>query len=450
MRRLFGSAMQNDPQQAVSLLEGLPASARNDAVEVIAKAWKPEDFTAAWSWATNLPDLREKNLALSNLGLAAQGLDAARTFELADQITSEAGRLEFLDKCFWETHNTDPQKLTDVLRKLDPADARHILNNEQIMADVVRQDPARAARVLLDLQLPATDSLWAHVFEAWSGSEPGAARAWVAALPAAQQAPYLAGFIQKMVTTDAPGALAMALALPDEGQRLKLTCEVLSRWGNSDPAGFARAAEGMSGPTRGLALETIMTRKIQADPAAAAVEMLRLRASGLPEEVSVSELSYQLYNIGCQWVSRDPAQATAWISRLPTEEMQLEYVRVLTTTWVEEDSLSASRWVATLPPGAARNQAVSGLARAIQRADPQAAPAWAAQIPDAANRANVSDEILLTYIEKDLAAAKQSAANAPIPQERKRVLVKRADTKLNSRAKSDGELSNERLLVYSL
>jgi hypothetical protein len=89
-------------------------------------------------------------------------------------------------------------------------------------------------------------------FGRWTGTDPLAAAASLKALPESPREAVChsrnamrAGFIQKMVTTDAPGVLAMTLALPNEGQRQKLSGEVLIRWENSDPAGFAQAAEGI-------------------------------------------------------------------------------------------------------------------------------------------------------------------------------------------------------------
>lgn len=144
-----------------------------------------------------------------------------------------------------------------------------------------------------------------------------------------------------------------------------------------------------------IANEELMAVLAAVDPPGAAKMVLEARTGTGPlndQEISVLQ----------NWTGASPAEAAAWVQRLPAGEAQKMGVKALLSQWVQMDSKAAFTWTAAIQNPTARKQATLAMAESLVET-PEPIRNFFLEGADATMRAEI--EPLVNQITQDAADA---------------------------------------------
>ena len=223
------------------------------------------------------------------------------------------------------------------------------------------------------------------VVQTWARSNPQEAVAWAKA--------------NGKGTDDQGGNWAMSsvidqLAKSDLGQAIELA--------QAEPISMAR----------GRVIETLVSQLVSQRGEAAAREAALAIADESMRAAMVRRLAGQAANT-------DPAQAVAWVAKLPAGPAKNSALAETVAQWAQKDATAAAAFMATLPAGAETDEPRARFARSVVGTDPAGAIAWSNSITDPKARTESLGEVVGSWMRRDADAAKQWVASSPLPAETK-------------------------------
>ncbi|BDS08055.1 hypothetical protein NT6N_30950 [Oceaniferula spumae] len=241
-----------DPSQfedEAKKLEDLPWSERVMAGYLLFARWGEEDPTAAMaytktmgmagmfvsgtvmqSWASKFPQDAAKyytdnpnDFRMSGMMGGRGGRGGAST---AGVIAAEWARQDSAGAMAWA-------------ESLNGRDQRDAIRS--IVSEAAKDDPSEAAAMLssitdADAKKDAQDS----IAREWGKKNWNEAKAWIATLPADQQADATARAIRGLADSDPKAAAANVTSLPEGEARNDAMASIAREWGNTDPVGAAK------------------------------------------------------------------------------------------------------------------------------------------------------------------------------------------------------------------
>ena len=230
------------------------------------------------------------------------------------------------------------------------------------------------------------------VLQTWTRSNPQEAVAWAKA-NGASETPAEGG-------SDRPtGNWAMSsvlgqLAKTDLGQAIELA--------QAEPVSMAR----------GRVIETLVSQLVSQRGAAAA----RDAALAITDE---SMRAAMVRRLAGEAANSDPAQAVAWVAKLPAGPAKTSALAETVAQWARKDATAAAAYMATLPAGPENDEPRASFARSVVRTDPAGAIAWSNSITDPKARAESLTDVVGSWMRSDADAAKKWVAASQLPAETK-------------------------------
>lgn len=228
------------------------------------------------------------------------------------------------------------------------------------------------------------------VLQTWARANPQEAVAWAKAN----------GASETPAEGDRPmGNWAMAsvlgqLSKTDLGQAIELA--------QTEPVSMAR----------GRVIETLVNELVSQRGAAAAREA----ALAITDE---SMRAAMVRRLAGEAANSDPAQAVAWVAKLPAGAAKTSALAETVSQWARKDATAAATYMATLPAGAETDEPRASFARSVARTDPTGAIAWSNTITDPKARTQSLGEVVGSWMRSDADAAKKWVAASQLPAETK-------------------------------
>ena len=378
---LFTSSAQKDATTASTILAGLSADVRPNAVDAIAASWSAQDLHAAWQWAAGLTNIEESNRAMKSMAGAAQKLDTASLLSLAHQIPGDEARMNFLAIAV-NPNDPDLAKVSQLAQGVEPAEMQRILTSQDTLGALAGKDPRGTADLLNHIKLVPEHASWGLVIERWADQDPSAAYAYVSQFPEAPiqwQKTALSGLAQ----LDPATALAKAQAMGgNTEERDQFVADIVRNWNNQHPETFQQAMDGFSGPLRTTAHIAVLGKLTSDDPAAAAAHWQSLQGSAHAEDREIAQDPENARYIAASWIEKNPTETLRWFQGLTSPEQRVTAAHGIARSWAVADSLAASEWIRNLPAGPEQSAAAEELVAVICQVDPQSALHWAERIQD--------------------------------------------------------------------
>jgi hypothetical protein len=277
-------------------------------------------------------DREHKSADLRRLGQEAAGASETAALKLAEEISGEADRADFL---------------------------------RGVVAGMAERDAAGAAQFSLTQFSPGAlqaDALRIALGK-WGAEHPREAYAWAMEK---LNGPVKEEAINALVTNWAANA-------PDHAARW------FEETGSTSQPLLAALVSGWAGKSPRDAAQWVETLPDQTNREAGRLIAAREWAAQNPQEATANypnpapDLAGVLADI---WGTNDPAAAARWIGQLPAGPGREEAAGTLATVWAASDVNAAAQWAAGLKDEAARAAAVEHLATTWGAIDPDKAIAW--------------------------------------------------------------------------
>ena len=223
------------------------------------------------------------------------------------------------------------------------------------------------------------------VLQTWARANPQEAVAWAKANGAG--------------TDEQGGNWAMSsvlgqLAKTDLGQAIELA--------QAEPISMAR----------GRVIETLVSQLVSQRGEAAA----RDAALAITDE---SMRAAMIRRLAGEAANSDPAQAVAWVAKLPAGAAKTSALAETVAQWARKDATAAAAYMATLPAGPENDEPRASFARSVVRTDPAGAIAWSNSITDPKARTESLTDVVGSWMRSDADAAKKWVAASQLPPETK-------------------------------
>jgi hypothetical protein len=116
--------------------------------------------------------------------------------------------------------------------------------------------------------------------------------------------------------------------------------------------------------------------------------------------------------IGATWAARDVVEAAEWLKELPDRAQEWASSGVI-MSWAQTDAAAAATWIDRLQPGDLRDRATNVFAHQVARQDPAGALTWASSIQKEETRNRLMVDVLRSWSERNLSAAREWANAQP-------------------------------------
>ena len=326
-----------DPTAAVTA--AMATTGSDDAlVRAVFAAWGKYDHAAALDHARGLPELRRRYAAVAVLG-AADALDADERRKVAESF----GVLPAFARMQAQESALD-----------DPVAAW----SEAIAAHGSKPDAA------------GREALW-RIAQRWADSNPRAAVAAVAALPAsAQRQSWLSTLVRHWAQVDLAATTAWAEALPRSPARSSLLANVAGVIAADAPHEAIAFAETLDGNARRQAIGTALNAWAEQDPAAAMAAL---------DEIDHRDMrDYWRRQIAGRWVDQDAHATWEWALSQPPSRARAMLLWIPLGAIAQTDPLEAIGLAESLR-GRERVEAITMALGAWASTDVRAAANWAAR-----------------------------------------------------------------------
>jgi hypothetical protein len=439
---LISRLAELDPAGAAAYAIQSPAKDHADLLQPALEVWLQIDPAAALAWADSLSAGKPRAEAQGMLALFLSQTNPDLALALGAAAQTGGGPQYLTSQILEKLAGKDPLDAASRALKLPPASDR-ASTLQSVLRTWAEKDPGAAlawAGQLPDHRDRATASLsaiaaWggkdapaagayllAHVdmadlrqnpsavfqiADTWAGSDPAAALAWMEQLPGGIRSNYESRIFQAWSETDPAGAAQAALGLSSPNARNNALSSVMQNWADKDlnaaRAWFERLPDG---PSRENVLSTLGNVWVQHDPRAAADFLLRQKPAG--EDGSDWPLNLAV----AQWAQSDPAAALAWTRAMPEGNQRDEVVLATLRQRAQNDPAQAAAQIDQLSP-ARRLIGVKDFAQNWAGADGQAAAVWAQTLPISQERETALEVVAQTWGNEDPAAAAAWLAAQP-------------------------------------
>ncbi len=208
-------------------------------------------------------------------------------------------------------------------------------------------------------------------------------------------------------------ALTLAIGLTPGASRDDLLDYSASLWASRNPDDATQWAKQIPDEIlRQRMLSQILTAWGDRDPAAAANMAAQSLAPGRPLDDAV-------VSIVQRWAQTDPVAAGAWVRRFPESDLRETASQELVKLWVDKAPKQVELWLGSLETGSERDSAVAAYATKIFPTAPKTAAAWVASIGDEARRLTELQHLGESWLQTDTVGARNWLKTAPISDELK-------------------------------
>jgi hypothetical protein len=351
----FANLAKSDPSTAAAFIKQVPEGAfaawdprhgtyKDDAWQIVLKAWAKQDVSAAASYMETLTgnDFPLRTLIFKELVDADPARAAGWLPELNQDSRHHVSMLSF----------QQVSKLVPYVH--DENQLRNLLFSAINRFPYCPAEQFPDAKRLFDA-LPAKDQSntdkWMELLALWRKADPaGALQAILTRPDLRQQTDLLQDYVY-------PARYGEGGTLDEIRQRLEQVPEALR-----------------SGVT--AAVVDRMTSHYRTSPASVR-SLIGTMPAGKDRQTALG--SY--YRAGIERHENEQALASQLVAEPDSADLKYAYF-IVAKGWANKRSLEASLWVKDLPAGITRDHAISGLVASIAAADPQAGSIWLAEIED--------------------------------------------------------------------
>jgi len=309
--------------------------------------------------------------------------DPKAAFAYAQGLKGNEGKQEALAAVLDSFADKDPEGAIRCVTQLPAGDERNEAM-KALVGSLAQSDPAKAIALLSQLPPQDIDRQSQAIGGAWARFDPKAALAWANQQTDPElKASILNGVIPSMARTDPQGALGLAMTLPDN-ERNSVIGNIGHAYSIQDPQGALAWCNAQSDPQlKAQFAESIVCNLYDSDPQGAVSLALSLPEGGYKQRAIIQ--------LGAQMSLKDPEEALAMLQSLPVGQTK--------------DSFSVA--------------AVNNLAKI----DIQAAMNVASGIGNTEQRNEAQQNVAMTWLPRDRAAATQWITSSALPQEVKTRLL---------------------------
>jgi hypothetical protein len=344
---------------------------RRRAVSSALAEWAKSDPEAALKRVADFPGDLDRNAALATLVSAMAEKETDRAAAIAEQLPIGRDRQMAMHSLAYALAVKDPHRAAIFAEQVDPdwnSEAIHA-----VLSNLSPKDPKAALELALKLDRNIANQrpVLGTVLDDWMRREPSAALDWLAK-----------NEVPKISNSEVVSAV--------------------SRWAKEhteDARALVQASNVpavMNGALQGI---------IEKDPIAAAKLALAKPDNDVYPGVWLQ--------IGSAWANRDAAAAAEWLTQLPANRAQKMATPGVVNSWASKDAAATATWIDKLQAGDFRDRATYIFAYQISRQDPAGALTWVGSIQKEDSRNNLMVEVLRTWSERDLGAAKEWLSARP-------------------------------------
>ena len=411
----FAATAAHDLTLARTSAEALTGPHRAQALAGVAAAWGARDSRAAIAWAQALPEVAEKNAALSAAIAAWSKLDpfaALAQIDLApaggtaSEVLAQAGARDFEGTMRWLKEH--PGKINgESLTGLQSELSKRLLASPATTLDYLQKEApelsgaltgsllneaaglANEVRRWLDSQpsTPFSDKIRSSLIMSMAWRDPMALTGWVKDMPAEQKTP------EKLNQ--------LALSLINQGNDMDRIDDLIAKAPPELASSLVLAGFTVGNNWPGGDVKPWLERLDQVPP------------EKRPWASSV---------LAGRWAATDPDAAIAWANNLPDDDSREQSYASIASRWAKADSYETSEWVRSLPEGRDRDGATASLVKTVARDEPDSALTWAQTIHDPQQKLAAVATALEAWAQRDAAGALRQLEASTLPPESKATL----------------------------
>jgi hypothetical protein len=394
---------------------------KNDAVYTVMKVWAEHDLPAARKAMAKISEDSKRKDATAGMIETLSESDPMQAFELVKTTETYSNPVETLFENWVEK---DPEEAASHAAKLP----RGFQRQAAIRAVALRWAESNLENALQWAEsLPESDmngvagygygTPVALIVANWMDRDPDSALRWIKeqSLDSRKARLLAASSMEVTFKTGNPMLSAqLALMLQPGESRINALGNLMRWWSDTDLDGAIRWANDQSDDIQAETMPLLAGRLASLDP-----EKALNFASGLGDTVRAEAMKQVI----SQWAFRDPAAAAEWLQNQPQNAEQLKQVAY---EWAQRDVRAATKWINSLEDGAAKDQALSYVASQFQSTNPLVAVAWIAGIGDEQKRTEAYEDAVDLWLIFDPAAARKWLRTAPLTEDLKAEIMKRA------------------------
>ena len=310
---------------------------------------------------------------------------------------------------------------------------------EQAMDRItVGADRAKAFDDMLEMAKPNEFARLADYYDRAIKSDPEA----VAAFQGVNQIAH------GMAVHSGPKAIEWVESLPPES-RAQARAAVIENWGWNDPvAAMTWVNEKISDETQAGLTQNVIQMWIKRRPADAQAWVEKLPPGPVRQQV-VETTASTLAATGqseaaLKWLGQllpesqskvastaasqlawtNPAAAARWTENIEPDENSAPLFGQIAERWAAVDFKATATWINQLPAGTPRDSAVIRYASAVAKVDPAGAAEWAMTTSDERSRSKLVSAVAVEWLRRDQTGAEKWLRASTLPQEQIRALLR--------------------------
>jgi hypothetical protein len=253
------------------------------------------------------------------------------------------------------------------------------------------------------------NDLLSGIIDKWASIDQQAAVAWIDKQPQGRQQQLMQSLVQSVARRDPESALGILKERPANSQMVWFHQQVFDQWSQRDPAGAARAAEGMEvGGPRERALQSVAASWASQDPSAA----IKWTES-FSDKATQNKL---LRSVVQAWAEIEPKAVIQWAAAVTEPSMRQDFLGAAISRLAQSDAAAAEAQLRAIPAGQERDNLVSQVAYAAANQDPKSALAFVELLPNGPSRTNVAANIAIRLASVDPKGAAEIFLSLPPAQ----------------------------------
>jgi len=207
-----------------------------------------------------------------------------------------------------------------------------------VIGEVARQDPQKAAGMIGNIDPEAVGGSYRAIAESYGSKDFAAAQAWIATLPADQQASAMAAAISGLARTDPMAAAAKVASMEDGGSKDRAVRDVVGAMAMENPAQAAEfLTQNGSADAQADSMRDLMPAWVSKDPAAALNYAMSMEAGGTRDRAITSYV----------WSNQQasPAELVQVAENISDERDRSRTVGWMASRWMREDEAAAKAYI---------------------------------------------------------------------------------------------------------
>ncbi|MGB0774225.1 MAG: hypothetical protein ACPGUY_00165, partial [Akkermansiaceae bacterium] len=436
MSSIIVASSNKNPQEAMSMLDSLPANLRQQSLAQIYKIMAKNDFNTTIDTIMALPNKGDQYAALRAILGKATGYSTGRRNRHYDhlpvsydikQLQSLSAKLPHgelrdiaLHQIATQLDNQSETETNQTLSNFSEKDRNTILSN--LMQSLSYKNPNRALEIYEQLPYsPVNAHYYSSILSNIAKNEPEKAmQLALQKTTTGSSSDHLRSVISTISSQDPELAASYLDSIKNEKHRNHIISYTAKNWGQRDPDAALAWANKLPAEDQKRALQTIVPSIASQNPERAGQLLNDLMNNG---DAGLSNYTSTASSVASTWGNIDPAAASVWVNNLPDGEVQSAAVKSLISNWVKRDSDQAGKWLDTFPDGDTRDSGVASLVSVLDDRDPETAFSWANTISKDQSRIDRLRQVISQWKHREPEKARSAIDNANLTDtERARLL----------------------------